>query len=67
MRREDLRPTLLLSAEHDQFRPFDDAATLAADWPTTTLEPVAGADHFLAGAMQRVTDSILAFLTPVLS
>ncbi len=55
-------PTLLLAGEHDQFRSFDDASVVTATWPDTTLAPVAGADHFLAGAMSRVTDAVVDFL-----
>ncbi len=55
-------PTLVLSAEHDQFRPYDQAVTVTADWPDTSCACIAGTDHFLAGAMGRVADSVLAFL-----
>lgn len=55
-------PTLVLSAEHDQFRPFRDASTVTAAWPDTTHEMISGADHFLAGAVGRVTDAVVDFL-----
>jgi hypothetical protein len=58
-------PTLLLSAVHDQFRSFDDATALTATWPATTHQPIAGADHFLAGAVGRVTDAVVDFLAGV--
>ena len=58
-------PTLVLAAEHDQFRPFAQAEELTADWPDTSCRPVTGADHFLAGAVGRVADDVVAFLSQV--
>ncbi|MDZ7673611.1 MAG: alpha/beta fold hydrolase [Acidimicrobiales bacterium] len=59
-------PTLVLSAEHDQFRPPDDAAAIAGTWPATTLGAIEGADHFLAGAADRVVERTVTFLDQVL-
>lgn len=58
-------PTLLLSAEHDQFQPFEDARILTEAWSDTSHRPIAGADHFLAGAVGRVTDAVVDFLAEV--
>lgn len=58
----DGRPTLVLSPAHDQFCDPDQAAAAVAAWPSTTVEPVAGCDHFLGGAVQRVVDRVLAFV-----
>jgi alpha/beta superfamily hydrolase len=55
-------PTLILSAEHDQFRPYDMAVQVAGAWPHTTIEPIPGADHFLAGFAQHVADRAVSFL-----
>ena len=59
-------PTLVLSAEHDQFRPAEDAEALVADWPDTTFDVLAGADHFLAGQTSIIAARVVAFLDPVL-
>lgn len=56
-------PTLLLSAEHDQFRSADDARAVSGDWPATVHQSIAGTDHFLAGAVDRVADAVVTFLT----
>lgn len=58
----DGRPTLVLSPAHDQFCDPDRAAAAVEGWPTTTVEPVVGCDHFLAGGVQRVVDRVLAFV-----
>ncbi|MFP5321812.1 MAG: alpha/beta hydrolase [Acidimicrobiia bacterium] len=58
----DGRPTLILSPAHDQFCDADRAATVTDGWPATSVEPVDGADHFLAGAVQRVADRVVAFV-----
>jgi len=48
------RPKLLLVPEHDQFLSPESVAELVAGWPATTVEVVAGADHFLAGRQDDV-------------
>jgi uncharacterized protein len=58
----DGRPTLVLSPAHDQFCDPDQAAAVVDGWPGTTVEPVAGCDHFLAGGVQRVVDRVVAFV-----
>lgn len=58
-------PTLVLAAEHDQFRPFADARTAVAEWPATDVEPIDGTDHFLAGASNRVADAVVTFLADI--
>lgn len=58
----DGRPTLVLSPAHDQFCDPDHASSVVEGWPSTTVEPVAGCDHFLAGGVQRVVDRVLAFV-----
>ena len=52
--------TLVLSPAHDQFCGPDRARSITQDWPATTVEAVEGADHFLAGAVQRVADRVVA-------
>lgn len=58
----DDRPALLLAAEHDQFNLPDRMREEASTWSNTTVEAIAGADHFMAGATARVADAALAWL-----
>jgi alpha/beta superfamily hydrolase len=58
----DERPVLLLAADHDQFNPPDRMREEASTWRNTTVEAIAGADHFMAGATARVVDATLAWL-----
>jgi alpha/beta superfamily hydrolase len=57
----DHRPKLLLAPAHDQFCPPSAAAAEVAGWTATTVEEVAGADHFLAGAAAAVADRAMAW------
>ena len=59
-------PTLVLAAQHDQFRAADEAEAMVAEWPQTTFFALAGADHHLAGMADRVHDRVLGFLRPIL-
>ena len=54
----DPRPTHLLVAEHDQFDPPDVARTRIEGWTNTTMAVIAGADHFLGGALDRVVTEV---------
>lgn len=56
------KPTHLLVPEHDQFKSPSAAAETIATWTTTTLEVVAGADHFLAGGLGVVADALESFV-----
>ncbi len=58
----DGRPTLVLSPAHDQFCDPARAAVAVGGWPGTSVEPVPGCDHFLAGGVQRVVERVLAFV-----
>jgi len=58
----DRRRALVLAAEHDQFNPPADLRAATASWPTATVEVVGGADHFLAGAADRVAQAVLTWL-----
>ncbi len=55
-------PTVLVVPEHDQFRSPASAAELTADWTTTGLEVIGGADHFLAGSLDHVADAFTRFV-----
>ena len=58
----DPRPKLLIVPEHDQFRTPEAAATATAGWASTTIEPIAGADHFLVGRTDKVARLVAAFV-----
>jgi alpha/beta superfamily hydrolase len=51
----DLRPKLLLLAEHDEFRAPDEVLDATSDWTATTTEVLPGASHFFVGR----TDSLV--------
>lgn len=55
-------PTVVLSPEHDQFRPAADARAATVDWPDTSVTTIPGADHFLAGATSFVVDQVVGFV-----
>lgn len=58
----DPRPVLVLAAEHDQFNPPDRLRSATGAWPDATVEVVPMADHFLAGAADRVAGAIVGWL-----
>jgi alpha/beta superfamily hydrolase len=60
-------PTLVLAAQHDQFRDAADAEAVVSDWPDTTFQVLAGADHFMAGMTGQIAERTLAFLRPLLA
>lgn len=55
-------PTLVLTPAHDQFCSPEQARLVTSSWPMTTVEEVAGSDHFLAGGVQRVVDRVVRFV-----
>jgi hypothetical protein len=57
----DTRPKHLLIPEHDQYDPPERAGDLTAGWAATTLTVIPGADHFVAGSMGFIADSVAAF------
>ena len=63
----DPRPKHLAVPEHDMFRPPDAARAATADWVNTTVEVVAGADHFLVGRTGKVATSLAAFVRELAS
>jgi alpha/beta superfamily hydrolase len=58
----DHRPVLLLAPAHDQFTPPAAMKTATEGWKATTVEEVAMADHFLAGASAAVARRTVTFL-----
>ena len=58
----DPRPKLLLVPEHDQFCPTSSARERSREWPNTTIDEVAGTDHFLQGRLSSVVENAVGFL-----
>ena len=48
-------PTLVLVPAHDQYGPPADVRRATDSWPATTMEVVEGTDHFLVGAIAKIT------------
>lgn len=60
----DERPKVLLVAEHDQFCAPRAAERRVEGWSATEVRVVAGADHFLAGALTRITQQVEEVVLP---
>ena len=60
-------PTLVLAAQHDQFRDAEDAEAMISDWPDTRFHVLAGADHFMAGMTDQIAERALGFLRPLIA
>lgn len=58
----DPRPKLLAVPEHDDFRPPDSAREFTAGWTNTSIEVVAGADHFLVGRTAKAAELLVGFV-----
>lgn len=58
----DDRPKLLAVPQHDQFNPPEECRRAVEGWPHTRVEVVPGADHFLAGRLDRVAALALELL-----
>ncbi len=58
---QDQRPKHLAIPEHDEFNPPETCAPKVADWHNTTLEVMAGADHYLVGKTGKLTDALVGF------
>lgn len=58
----DRRPKLVVIPQHDQFCTPEQARPQVADWVTTTVVDIAGADHFLAGRTGAVALQVQAWL-----
>ncbi len=55
--------TLILTPAHDQFSPPDATEAIVSEWPCTTHETIASADHFLNGRTAAVAERTVEFLT----
>lgn len=58
----DPRPKLLVVPEHDEFRPPEPAREATAGWTNTSIEVMAGADHFLVGRTAKAAQLLTAFV-----
>jgi uncharacterized protein len=58
----DDRPKLIAVPEHDAFCPPDSAREATASWTGTTLEVIAGADHFLVGRTAKAAELLIGFV-----
>ncbi len=55
--------TLILTPAHDQFSAPDATEAIISEWPQTTHETIASADHFLVGRTAHVAERTLEFLS----
>ena len=58
----DPRPKALAVPEFDQFSSPAEAAKSTEGWISTSLNPLPGADHFLAGSLDEVVNRVLAWI-----
>lgn len=58
--------TLILTPAHDQFSAPDATEAIVSDWPQTTHETIASADHFLNGRTAMVAERSVDFLSSML-
>ncbi len=63
---EDPRPKLILQPEHDQYRSPEELAERVLSWSSTTMDVIAGADHFLVGRTDAVAQRTIAFIDDLL-
>lgn len=55
-------PALVLVPAHDQYAPPAAVAPALVGWADATVEVVEGCDHFLSGAVDRISGRTLAWL-----
>jgi alpha/beta superfamily hydrolase len=58
--------TLVLTPAHDQFSAPDATEAIISDWPQTTHETIASADHFLVGRTAYIVERTVEFLLAAL-
>jgi uncharacterized protein len=63
---DDPRPKAVLVPEHDQFSTPETVEQLIGGWRSTTMDTLAGTDHFL-GAVEPVVDHALSWIGSLLS
>ena len=64
---QDERPTLLVTAGHDQYAPPAQVAERTASWRNVRRHELPSADHFLAGHHAQVAALALGFVREVLA
>ena len=64
---QDERPTLLVTAGHDQYAPPAQVAERTASWRNVRSQELPSADHFLAGHHAQVAALALGFVREVLA
>ncbi len=57
---------LILTPAHDQFSAPDATEAITSDWPQTTRETIASADHFLVGRTAHVAQRTVEYLLTAL-
>ncbi len=62
---DDPRPAVIVAGTDDEFTTAEEMARLTADWRNTTVVPVAGERHFLAGAAGRLRSEAKAFVDSI--
>jgi len=65
--RSVVAPKLLAVGENDQFNNPEAAAATVAEWQNTTVEIIAGADHFFGAQLPTLVDHFSAFVNGVVS
>ena len=63
----DPRPKLLALAEHDEVRPAEEVAAVAAAWADTEVVIVPGASHFFVGRTDRLVALALGFVDRIVA
>jgi alpha/beta superfamily hydrolase len=58
-------PALVLVPAHDQYGPPDAVQAALSSWPAATVEVVDGCDHFLLGAVARITTRAVEWVATV--
>ena len=58
-------PALVLVPAHDQYGPLDAVEPVMARWADATVEVVEGCDHFLMGAVGRISERAVGWLLDV--
>ncbi|MFZ6002343.1 MAG: alpha/beta fold hydrolase [Actinomycetota bacterium] len=56
-------PALALVPAHDQYGSPDEVRAVLGDVPNVAIEIVEGSDHFLAGAVTRIADRAVAWIS----
>jgi alpha/beta superfamily hydrolase len=61
----DANPLLAMVPEHDQYGSPAAVTAALGRWPSTTIEVVAGIDHFLGGAVPKIAGRVVDWIVTV--